>query len=74
MISFPCCLQCVPQYVPNSATLLSHMLRPKLNLYIYIHYKRVDLGGGGASLCFYFEEFPCFQKRRRDEPIKVASI
>jgi hypothetical protein len=62
--------QCVPQDIPNNATLLSYMLWPKLNFHVqYINYK----GGGQrkAPLCSYWE-FPMFQEKRSDVPIKVA--
>jgi hypothetical protein len=47
---FSSCSHGVPQLVPNSTTILSHMVCPKFNSYVY-KLKRWPIGW---RLCFYF--------------------
>ncbi len=44
---FPSGSQVIPQDVPNTNLILSHMICPKLNSHVYINWK-------GEHMCFYF--------------------
>jgi hypothetical protein len=43
--------QCVPQDVPNSTSVLLHMVCPKFNSHVYNKLKRYSIG---KYICFYF--------------------
>jgi hypothetical protein len=50
------------------------MLRPKLNLYIYIIIIKWGIWRQGSIFVLLFGGIPMFRKKRSDGPIKVASF